>query len=261
MNSIDPSLSSSPELADANADANANADADADAGAVARLRRRILDGHYPPGSRLTEDAVAQALGISRTPVRLALRTLEQEGLLHKTGKRGLVVREFSQADVWCALEVRGVLEGLAARRLAERGAPPAVLATLQDAVLRGRELLAKGHLLPEDIGRWSTLNRDFHSCLVASAGSAVIGDAIARNNHLPFASADSITLNPQALEGEYQKLRVAQLHHELVLEALVQRESARVEQLMREHAYIGLRYGRWFGLDPAPAPALSPSAL
>jgi GntR family transcriptional regulator of vanillate catabolism len=62
--------------------------------------------------------------VSRTPVRLAFRTLEQEGLLEKAGKRGYVVRAFSEADVLCAIEVRGALEGLAARRLAERGIPP-----------------------------------------------------------------------------------------------------------------------------------------
>ena len=81
----------------------------------------IADGRYPAGTRLAEIPVAEALGVSRTPVRLAFRTLEQEGLLQKAGKRGFVVREFSEADVLCAVEVRGVLEGLAARRLAERG--------------------------------------------------------------------------------------------------------------------------------------------
>lgn len=236
-----------------------------DASVVARLRRRIAQGAYPPGSRLTEDGVAEALGVSRTPVRLALRTLEQEGLLHKTGKRGLVVRAFSEADVLCAVEVRGVLEGLAARRLAERGAQPAELAVLNDAVQRGRQLLASASLTLQDIGTWSALNRDFHNGLVQAGGSAVIADAIARNNHLPFASADSIALgvgrsllasgpadeateahpDSQALAREHHKLRIAQLHHELVLEAVQQRESARAELLMREHAYIGLRYARW----------------
>ena len=219
-------------------------DAGHDASLVARLRKLISDGHYPPGARVTEVLVAEALGVSRTPVRLAFRTLEQEGLLHKQGKRGLVVREFSEADVLCALEVRGVLEGLAARRLAERGLPDAVRAALQASVARGREVLAKGHLTPDDIGHWSALNQAFHNAIVGGAGSPVIGDAIARNNHLPFASADSITLDTNALEREYQKLRFAQLHHELVLDALLQRESARVDMLMREHAYIGVRYGR-----------------
>ena len=62
---------------------------------VARLRRLIDEGRYPAGTRLAEIPVAEALGVSRTPVRLAFRTLAQEGLLQPHGKRGFVVREFA----------------------------------------------------------------------------------------------------------------------------------------------------------------------
>jgi len=221
---------------------------------VATLRKLIIDGHYPAGTRLAEIPVANALGVSRTPVRLAFRTLQQEGLLQTVGKRGIVVRAFSEHDVQCALEVRGALEGLAARRLAERGMPEAVCATLQGCLDEGASLLAKGHLTEDDIGRWSQLNDVFHRSIVESTESSVIADAIARNNHLPFASADSIIIDPNALDREYEKLRFAQLQHQLVFEALARRESARVEMLMREHAYIGLRYGKLFGLKVGSLP-------
>lgn len=222
---------------------------------VARLRQAIIEGRYAAGERLAEIPVAEQLGVSRTPVRLAFRTLEQEGLLQKVGKRGLVVRGFSEADVLCAVEVRGALEGLAARRLAESGLPPEVRAALEDAIARGRALLASATLAPEDVGRWSELNRDFHAAIVDAAGSRVIGDAIARNNHLPFAAADSITIDKRALPAEHRKLQLAQLQHRLIVEALRQRESARAETLMREHAYIGLRYATLFGLDTPGLPA------
>lgn len=214
---------------------------------VASLRQLIMDGHFPPGTRLGEEAVAEALGVSRTPIRLAFRTLEQEGLLEKTGKRGLVVRDFSEADVLCALEVRGVLEGLAARRLAERGLDAALRERLQACLDEGECVLAPGVLQLESVAAWSTLNDSFHNTIVGAAGSQVIGDAITRNNHLPFASAGSIQIDKLALDREYQKLRVAQLQHQLVFDALLRGESARVEMLMREHAYIGLRYGPLLG--------------
>jgi GntR family transcriptional regulator of vanillate catabolism len=215
---------------------------------VATLRKLIIEGHYAAGSRVAEIAVAEALGVSRTPVRIAFRTLEQEGLLQPAGKRGFVVREFSDHDVQCAVEVRGVLEGLAARRLAECGMSDMVRAALQACVDEGGRLLAKGHLTQEDVGAWSRLNNRFHRAIVGSIESSVIADAIARNNHLPFASADSIIIDPESLDREYEKLRFAQLQHQLVFEALEQRESARVEMLMREHANVGLRYGKLFGL-------------
>ena len=223
---------------------------------VATLRQLILEGRYPPGTRLAEIPVAHALGVSRTPVRLAFRTLSQEGLLHRAGKRGLEVRAFTETDVLCAVEVRGVLEGLAARRLAEAGLQPELLAQLQRCLDDGEQVLASGRLSARDVDRWSEMNRRFHSAIVGSVGSRVIGDAIARNNHLPFAAADSIALDKRAPGAEHRKLQLAQLQHRLIVEALRRGESARAETLMREHAYIGLRYATLFGLD---TPALPPA--
>ncbi|MDE2455828.1 MAG: FCD domain-containing protein, partial [Burkholderiales bacterium] len=132
----------------------------------------------------------------------------------------------------------------------ERGLDEAVRARLLECLAAGDAVLAKGHLVEDDIGPWSRLNAAFHQTIVDATGSRVIGEAIARNNHLPFASSDSIVIDTGALEKEYEKLRLAQLHHRLVVEALEGRESARVEALMREHAHIGTRYGRLFGLEP-----------
>jgi GntR family transcriptional regulator of vanillate catabolism len=219
---------------------------------VATLRQLIVDGRLAAGERVAEIPVAESLGVSRTPVRLAFRTLEQEGLLAKTGKRGYVVRSFSESDVRAAIEVRGTLEGLAARHLAERGMPPQVRATLAECIAEGSAVLVKGYLADEDVGRWSRLNKRFHDTLVLAHESRVIADAIARNDHLPFASADSIALDRSALPAEFEKLRIAQLQHQLVLDALERRESARVEMLMREHAWVGFRYGQLLGLPAGP---------
>ena len=226
------------------------------ASVVASLRQLIVEGRYPPGARLAEIPVALALGVSRTPVRLAFRTLQQEGLLEKSGKRGRVVRAFSEEDVRCAVEVRGVLEGLAARRLAERGANAALLTTLGECLAEGERVLADGRLSESHIARWSELNRTFHDTLVRGGGGRVIADAIARNDHLPFASASSIAIDRQALDKELRKLQLAQLHHRLIVDAIEQRESARAEMLMREHSLIGLRYGAFLGLE-APAARLN----
>ncbi|WNL42406.1 GntR family transcriptional regulator [Halomonas sp. PAMB 3264] len=217
-----------------------------DKSVASRLRKLIEDGFYPQGERLGEEAVANRLGVSRTPVRLAFRSLEQEGLLKRAGKRGYMVREFTNADIYCAVEVRGALEGLAAKRVAERGMADDLRGDLLFWIQKGQGVLEKGFLEDEDVERWIELNYRFHERIVSAAGSAVIGDAIARNNHLPFAAAASIVIDDNDLIKEFRKLQLAQLHHELIFQALDNGEGARAEMLMREHALIGLRYQELF---------------
>lgn len=212
------------------------------------LRKAILEGEFAPGEKLAEIPIAESLGVSRTPVRLAFRTLEQEGLLRKGEKRGYLIREFTDSDVQCALEVRGALEGLAARRLAEQGMSDDVRQELQACIEDESKLLEKGYLTEEDVEGWSQLNTRFHKLIIHASGSAPIADAIARNNHLPFASFDSLIIDTNALNKEYEKLRFAHLQHQIVLDALLMGEGARAEMLMREHAYVGMRYAEMFGL-------------
>src|SRR5438093_79098 len=79
------------------------------------LRELVFSGEFAPGERLSEVELAERLGVSRTPLRMALMTLAHEGLLEPLSRRGFVVRAFSRADVTDAIELRGVLEGTAAR--------------------------------------------------------------------------------------------------------------------------------------------------
>src|SRR3954466_16039643 len=89
--------------------------------ALVRIREMILQGKLSAGQRVAEAPLAERLGMSRTPVRQALPVLAQEGLLVEHGTRGYVVKTISTADILDAIDLRGVMEGLAARRLAERG--------------------------------------------------------------------------------------------------------------------------------------------
>src|SRR5665647_354058 len=92
-----------------------------------RLREMILAGDLPAGARIAELAIVERLGVSRTPIRAALMRLEQEGLLEALPNGGYAVRTFSERDVSDAIELRGTVEGLAARLAAERGAPAQLL--------------------------------------------------------------------------------------------------------------------------------------
>src|SRR5580658_2674130 len=84
------------------------------------VREMLLRGDFQPGERISELPMVARLGVSRTPIRLALDRLANEGLLETSPSGGFVVRSFSLADIWDAIEMRGVLEGTAARLAAER---------------------------------------------------------------------------------------------------------------------------------------------
>src|SRR3712207_9361547 len=85
------------------------------------LRELVLRGELNPGERVSELQMVERLGVSRTPVRMALVRLEEEGLLEAIPSGGFAVRAFSEREVFEAIEIRGTLEGLAARLAAERG--------------------------------------------------------------------------------------------------------------------------------------------
>ena len=90
--------------------------------ALAGLRQKILGGEFAPGERLKETAVSRSIGISRTPLRQAVDVLVSEGMLERLPTGGSRVASFRFQDIVDAIEIRGVLEGTAARLAAERGA-------------------------------------------------------------------------------------------------------------------------------------------
>jgi GntR family transcriptional regulator of vanillate catabolism len=195
----------------------------------------ILRGELEPGERLAEVALAERLGVSRTPIRQALPALAREGLLAAAGRRGFVVRSFSPQDVLDAIETRGLLEGLAARRIAERGAAPELLARLRQCLEEGDKLLGKRRFESADEARYSEMNGRFHALIVEGAASRIFADTLAHNDHVPFASARAVAFSrdPAVL---LPVLNYAHRQHHAIVQALENREAARVEALMREHA-------------------------
>src|ERR1700755_1634724 len=105
------------------------------------LRDLILSGSLRPGERISELQAVEITGVSRTPVRLALVRLEDEGLLHAIPSGGFMVKAFSERDILDSIELRGTLEGLAARFAAERGASARSLEPLKECHAAIAELL------------------------------------------------------------------------------------------------------------------------
>jgi len=205
---------------------------------IVQIREMILQGELAPGERVREVELASKLGVSRTPVRESLPILAQEGVLTQLDTRGFVVRAFTPQDIMDAIDVRGVLEGLAARMLAEQGPPRRLIHSLHECLREGDEILAKGHLVQSDEARYGEMNRQFHSLIVQGSGSKVVAEAIERNDRIPFAAAHAIAFNTVDLPQMYESLRYAHRQHHAIVQALENGEGTRVAALMFEHAYV-----------------------
>jgi GntR family transcriptional regulator, vanillate catabolism transcriptional regulator len=203
-----------------------------------RLRELIVGGEIKPGQRIAELALVERLGASRTPIRMALVRLQEEGLLEALPNGGFAVKDFSEADIHDAIEVRGTLEGLAARMAAERGVTSVLLAEARDCIARIDDLLAQPELTEESFNGYVEQNGRFHNLLSEMAGSDLVARQLERAKTLPFASPNGFVMARSTGPDARDILVVAQEQHRGVIEAIVQREGARAEALMREHARI-----------------------
>jgi len=202
---------------------------------TSRLRELIMNGTLPQGERVTESGLASMLQVSRTPIRLALATLEQEELVQGAPNRGFRVRRFTVEDMREVLEVRSTLEGMAARLAAERGVSEEHAKVLNDCIEELEKLIVSGKHDETTFRRFSDINRRFHAVIAEAAGNSALTRMIERN---PFRSAPLLHILPA--EDALESLVEAQRDHIKLTEALTQGQGTRAEFLMREHARLPL---------------------
>ncbi|RVV97886.1 GntR family transcriptional regulator [Mesobaculum littorinae] len=204
------------------------------------LRQRILSGALKGGQRLVEMTLAEEIRISRTPIREAMSRLVEEGLLERA-RSGFRVRKFTMPMVRDAIELRGLLEGAAARHAAERGLDPEEMAQLTDLIARMDTVLDGGlHDGAEDqevrIETFAALNSEFHGLLADLSRSDIFRGEIARTTVIPFASPSAFVPNHLTRERFFISLMHAQTQHHAIVEAIGARQGGRAETLVREHA-------------------------
>ncbi len=137
-----------------------------------KIRSQILDGKLRPGERLVEDKLSAELGVSRVPVREALRELSAEGLVRIERHRGASVTEVTPQMVAELVEVRALLEGLNAR-LAAQHHDPEIVRLLGEVLKRGNAAADSGS--PEQLAR---LNAEFHERLAQASRNSVLSDVM-----------------------------------------------------------------------------------
>ncbi|NMO03555.1 GntR family transcriptional regulator [Gordonia sp. TBRC 11910] len=192
--------------------------------AYRRLREKLVAGDYEAGQRLTELGLCDDLGMSRTPVREALRRLQSDGLVAATG-RGVVVNSLSADDIRYALELHGALDMLAARLSAQAQhdgrLAPAQLAELQTAA----EQVAVSAERGDPAAVWAA-NLEFHRCLTRLSGNPLLEEASDRIwDRFAIVSKSNIShrgdLTPRAHSG--------------IVEAIVAGDVVAAERAAAEH--------------------------
>ena len=189
------------------------------------LRAGIIEGVHPPGARVTEQEVAASAGVSRTPVREALRRLEAEGLLRFVPDQGAVVTTWSDQDAEDIFELRAMLEGYGARLAVRKATDEEVgeLRRLAEVQCREASERSPGHL-----ERIANLNSQFHRQLLQTAASASLQATLATISSAPLVLQTFRDYDDDALN------RSAHHHLELV-EAVEAGDASWAESVMRSH--------------------------
>ena len=190
------------------------------------LRDKVLCGEIPPSSRLAELHLARELGVSRTPVREALHMLEREGLLESIPRVGYLVKRINPDEVAEMCEIRAVNEALAARWAMERMGEGERRA-LEDNLQAAEEALAAG-----EMETFIRLDGAFHRMVVEAGGSSRLADwCRSLHDHMLLYRIEAFR-SPgaarRALDG-----------HRAIVEAMRDRDAARVEDTVREHLAQG----------------------
>src|SRR4029077_9954488 len=146
--------------------------------ATVALREMLVQGQFRPGERIREVPLAAHLNVSRIPLHLALERLAHEGFLQIRPTRGFVVQGFSPEDIYDAIELRGLLEGAAARLATERLKDLKELEPMVESSREIMNLVRRRKLNIDSFNRYITLNARFHSVLLDLSRSRMLRRAI-----------------------------------------------------------------------------------
>lgn len=209
--------------------------------ATLALREMLVQGRFRPGERIREVPLAAELDVSRIPLHLALERLAHEGFLQIRPTRGFVVQGFSTEDIYDAIELRGLLEGAAARLATERLQDASELDPMRESAREIVNLIRNRKLTIETFSRYIDLNAIFHRTLLELARSRMLCRAVEQACSLPFASPSAF-LNRQYISPDLHDIfLISADQHCGIVEAIANREGMRAEVLTREHARVARR--------------------
>lgn len=188
------------------------------------LRRRILSGELPPGTQLKEEELATLCGVSRTPVREAIRRLEADLFVRRTDSQRSFVEEWTLDDIEEVFILRGMLEGYAARRAALR-AEPQHIARLEETNRALHAVLSADDL---DVDAYLKTNADFHSLILEIAASERLASLLSRMVLQPVVQQTAMAYSREQLWRSFDE-------HAGITAAFAARDPDWAEALMVAH--------------------------
>lgn len=214
--------------------------------AISKFREMIISGQIGPGEKVTEVSLSKQIGLSRTPVRMALARLEIDGLLSKREGRGYLVKEVNLADIEKAVMVRGSLEGLAAGYMASHGMSSTAVKCIRESLSMSQSIVDKVEISVADLDLYQEANTLFHETIMHHCGNEFIASSYERIKHLPMLGLGVFDYKFGHVEGERTRITVAHSQHRIVIDAIEMKEAMRAEMMMREHSNAILRYAQLF---------------
>jgi GntR family transcriptional regulator, vanillate catabolism transcriptional regulator len=209
--------------------------------ATLALREMLVKGEFRPGERIREVPLAAKLNVSRIPLHLALERLAHEGFLEVRRTRGFVVQQFSTEDIYDAIELRGLLEGAAARLASHRLKDLRDLEPMKEASREILQLVRRRKLTVEAFRQYIGLNEKFHAALLDLSRSRMLRRSVEQACSLPFASPGAF-LERQFISSDLHELfLISADQHCRIVEAIANRDGLRAEMLTREHAQVARR--------------------
>ena len=209
--------------------------------ALVEMRELLIRGEFKPGERIREIPLAARLGVSRTPLRLVLDRLEHEGLLKARPKGGFVARQFSPQDILDVIELRGTLEGMAARLAAERLGAKSEMGAIFECLTEIDRVLERKPVDVEMVVAYIPWNERFHALMLDLAKSSMLRRSMEQVLVLPFASPNAFVSSELNSNEWSEALRVSQWQHRAITDAIANRESGRAEAVAREHSRMARR--------------------
>lgn len=206
-----------------------------------KIREDILSGNYQEKDELKEAAISKALGVSRTPVREALRQLELEGLVTIVPNKGAYVNGITAKDIFDIYVIRSYLEGLCAKWACEH------ITKAQAEELEEIVYLSEFHIKKEHWDQIYELDNRFHLSLYKACGSRILEHILSDYHHY----VERVRRNTLSSKERAAK---ASEEHKAILEAVVGKDQERAERLANEHIFCSIDNIRHQGMEKLMQP-------